>query len=635
MRICVLFVFSWLLFVSVGHAQNNFKIDMPRVIVQGIPVNLSIIPLDSLTLKCYDGKVVQVGLDGEIYSPILSQGKATIEYTFIHKSDIVVNQQSTVTVNPIPLWMSVLPPLVAILMALIFKEVFSALFTGLLVGTFIMARYQGASLFIALFNGVFTIVDHYVLSSLKDPGHISIIVFSLLIGGMVSVITVNGGMKGIVDKLSRYAASRRSGQMVTWILGIAIFFDDYANTLVVGNTMRPITDKLNISREKLAYLVDSTAAPVASIAFVTTWIGAELSYIQDGINVIGLQMSPYEVFFQSLSYAFYPIFTLAFIFILVMKKRDFGPMYLAEIVAAKGGVSGNSDASMSNQLNECVISENVKPRWYNAAIPVGVVIFGTLAGLWVTGSENVAWRDDYSWATNVSNVIGQADSYRALLWSSIGAVLTAVLLSLIQKLLSLKETMDSMVNGFRTMLTAIVILTLAWSIALVTKHMHTADFISQLITEVNLSPVWVPAITFVLAAMVAFSTGSSWGTMAILYPLVLPGAWLICTQTGLTGQETSAIFYNVVSTVLAGSVLGDHCSPISDTTILSSLASSCNHIEHVRTQLPYALTVGIVSVLVGTLPAAIGISSWILFPLGIFILYLIISFWGKKMPYGH
>ncbi len=181
------------------------------------------------------------------------------------------------------------------------------------------------------------------------------------------------------------------------------------------------------------------------------------------------------------------------------------------------------------------------------------------------------------------------------------------------------------------MLTAVLILILAWSVALITEHMHTATFISNSMLEMSLSPYFVPAITFILAALVSFSTGSSWGTMAILYPLILPATWLITQDYGLDYDNSMLIFYNVVACVLTGSVLGDHCSPISDTTILSSLASSCNHIEHVRTQLPYALTVGTVAILVGTLPAAYGISSFILFPAGLLILFVAVLFLGKKV----
>jgi Na+/H+ antiporter NhaC len=448
----------------------------------------------------------------------------------------------------------------------------------------------------------------------------------MMIGAMVTLISHNGGMRGVVNILARYAKSPRSGQFVTWMLGMAIFFDDYANTLVVGNTMRPVTDRLNISREKLSYIVDSTAAPVAAIAFVTTWIGAELSYIQDGISVIGLNESAYDIFLNSLQFSFYPVLALLFILILVQSNRDFGPMLTAERNARKK----ISVTNHPNVVDESLEKTEGKERWYNAAIPVIVIVIGTIAGLISTGLQNVGCDESIGFLKNLSSVIGQADSYKALLWSSLAGVVVAITLTLSQRLLTLKGSMDSLVKGFKTMLTAVLILVLAWSIALITKYMHTADFVSRILITINMAPYLVPSFTFLLGAFVAFSTGSSWGTMAILYPLVLPSSWLLSQQYGLDYDQSMNIFYNVVSTVLAGSVLGDHCSPISDTTILSSLASSCNHIEHVRTQLPYALTVGVVAVLFGTLPAAYGVPTYILFPLSLLVLYLIVRFFGKK-----
>ena len=229
----------------------------------------------------------------------------------------------------------------------------------------------------------------------------------------------------------------------------------------------------------------------------------------------------------------------------------------------------------------------------------------------------------------LSETIGSSDSYISLLWASLASLFAALILTLSQRLLSLKDTVESIIQGFKTMLPAIMILTLAWAVALLTEHLHTADFISGLLMDASISPYLIPVITFVVAALVSFSTGSSWGTMAILYPLILPAGWLLAEKSGLNYETTLSIFHNVAAAVLTGSVLGDHCSPISDTTILSSLASSCPHIEHVRTQLPYALTTGAVAIFLGTLPASYGISSWILFPIGILVLYLIVKFLGK------
>ncbi len=616
--------------------QGDFDVSFPSIIVQRVNLQIEIVPTDAVKELIESSGIPEILIKGSIAKAELKDGVIHIPYRFIKKETTHIqigDFDFSKTTSPIPLWMSILPPLIAILMALIIKEVFSALFVGILFGTSLIAYYQGNNIFVAIFEGLFTFIDHYIVETLSDHEHLSIIIFSLLIGGMVNIITKNGGMKGVVNILSKYANSPRSGQLVTWIMGIAIFFDDYANTLVVGNTMRPVTDRLKVSREKLAYIVDSTAAPVASIAFITTWIGAEISYIQNGINTLNLDESAYNVFLNSLAYSFYPIFTLIFILILVYRRVDYGPMLKAERRARSMGViKAKDDEGFSNNLNDLEISDKIKPRWYNAVIPVLVIILGTFAGLIFTGWDDAIWNNaGISFSKKLSTIIGNADSFKALLWSSSGSVLVAFALTLGQRIMSLKNTIESLVNGFRTMLTAIIILTLAWSIAMVTENLHTADFISQGMLSMSISPYLVPTITFILAALIAFSTGSSWGTMAILYPLLLPASWLISSEFGLSYDMSMSIFYNVVSAVLAGSVLGDHCSPISDTTILSSLASNCNHIEHVRTQLPYALTVGTVAILLGTLPAAYGISSWILFPTGILTLYIIIRIFGKKV----
>ena len=521
-----------------------------------------------------------------------------------------------------PLWMSVLPPLVAIVMALLIKEVISSLFVGILTGTFLMAYYGGASPASALGGGLLRVVDTYVVGSLFDKDHVTIIVFTLLIGGMVRIITANGGMQGVVNWLSRRAKGPRSGQLMTFLMDLCIFFDDYSNTLVVGNTMRPIADKLKVSREKLAYIVDSTSAPVVAVAFVTTWIGAELSYIQDGINIIGLDMSSYSVFFNSLAYSFYPFLTLGFVLMVILSRRDFGPMLKAERKA---------------RLAEGMILENVETTAQSAyiidaLIPLLVLIFGTIGGLVFTGYDASVWTNpNVGFFSKLSATIGEANSYQALLWASLLSLLTAIVMTLLRGSLAFAKVMEEMIEGFKTMFNAVLILTMAWSIALVTKDMHTAEFVSQLLLQWSLSPVWVPALTFLLAALIGFSTGTSWGTMAILYPLILPASWLLCQEQGMSIDATMPLFYNVVASVLAGAVMGDHCSPISDTTIMSSLASSCSHLQHVRTQMPYALTVGGVAVLLGVLPTALGLPSWVAFLMGFVVLWLIVRLVGKKV----
>jgi Na+/H+ antiporter NhaC len=619
---------------SYADDSDNFSVEYPSIVVTKINSSIKINPSTTLfhqiktdSLKLYINNVET--------KYTIEDSHLEFEYQFDKKETVEVrigNKKQTETITPIPLWLSILPPLVAIVMALLFKEVLSALFIGLFTGTLIIYSYKGASIFLAFFQAIFAISDTYIINSINDSGHISIIVFSMLIGAMVTLISKNGGMQGIVNILSRYANTARSGQFVTWLLGVLIFFDDYANTLVVGNTMRPVTDKLKVSREKLAYIVDSTAAPVASVAMITTWIGIELSYIQSATVQIGVTESPYSIFLNSLPSRFYPFFMLAFMLILIYKGRDFGPMLKAEKEARNSETEANKIVDNKNTENDLEMAAHITPKWYNAVIPILIVILGTLAGLIYTGWDADVWANDsLGFSKKLSHVIGASDSYLALLWSSLSAVLAAVFLTIVQNILTLHEVSDSLLKGFKTMLTAILILILAWALADITKDLHTADFISNALISINVAPQILPALTFILSALIAFSTGSSWGTMAILYPLILPASWYLSHSVGMSDEESMNIFYIVVSAILAGSVLGDHCSPISDTTILSSLASSCNHIEHVRTQLPYALSVGAVSIFAGLIPAAYGVPFWIIFPAGLLSLYLIIHFFGKKV----
>jgi Na+/H+ antiporter NhaC len=524
--------------------------------------------------------------------------------------------------GPMPMWMSILPPLIAIVMALTLKEVISALFMGVLSGAFLMALYSGHGPAEALGGGLLRVADTYIVGSLNDFDHIQIIVFTLLIGGMVRIVSANGGMRGIVNWLLRRAKGPRSGQLITFLMDLCIFFDDYSNTLMVGNTMRPVADKLKVSREKLAYIVDSTSAPVVAVAFVTTWIGAELSYIQDGLNVIGLDVSAYSVFFRSLRYSFYPFLTLGFVLMIILSGRDYGPMLKAErkarMIVAAEDENAEGEAKPAHSID--------------ALIPLLVLVFGTIIGLIFTGYDAAVWHDgNMYFFSKLSATIGEANSYIALLWASLLSLLASIVVTLLRGSLSFAKLMEEMVEGFKVMFNAVLILTMAWSIALVTKDMHTAEFVSQLLLQWSISPVLVPVMTFLLASLIGFSTGTSWGTMAILYPLILPASWMLCQDQGLSVDASLLLFYNVVASVMAGAVMGDHCSPISDTTIMSSLASQCNHMQHVSTQMPYALTVGGVALLIGVLPTALGLPSWVAFLAGYGALYLIIRLVGKKV----
>ncbi len=512
-------------------------------------------------------------------------------------------------------WISILPPLMAIVIALVFRQVLFALFIGIWAGAFLV---NGASLS-SFFGGFFTSLSDFIVPGLNADGRMSVIVFTIFIGGMVGIITDNGGTRGVIRSITRFVRTKVQGQLVTALMGFIVFFDDYANTMVVGNTMRPLTDKLRISRAKLAYLVDATAAPVATVALVSTWIGAMVGFISNGeTGMTGFTESAYSVFLNSLPYNFYAFFTILFVILIAWSGRDFGPMLKSRINLYKAKHDPSFDKyNLWRDKIEADEEEKKESHWSNAVIPILVLVLGTVAGLFYTGSGD-----------SIAAIIETADSYKALLWGSISSVTVAIIISLWKDLLNVEESLKSMMNGMHIMFDGTLVLVLAWALSDVTGALGTADFLVSVFGD-SLNPFWMPALVLVLSALTAFATGSSWSTMGILMPLVLPLAWKLGASNGLDTDLTLELIYASVSAVLAGSVWGDHCSPISDTTILSSIATQCDHVEHVNTQLPYAMVVGVLSTLgmIGIL--VLGLPWWLIYPIGIALIVGIIFKFGK------
>lgn len=569
-------------------------------------------------------------------------------------------QDGGLRIQHIPLWWSIVPPLFAILLALLFRQVLVALFMGILAGSWIASGMPLAPY--DILKSFFSVIDHYIIGALNSSSHLSVIAFSIMIGGVVAIISRNGGMAGVVRKLSPLAKGPKSTQFVAWLLGVAIFFDDYANSLIVGNTIRPLTDRYRISREKLAYIVDSTAAPISAIAFITTWIGAELNYISDAMPLLtGLENPPsaYAMFLNSLSYSFYSFFTLVFILIIIYTGRDYGAMFKAEVRARTTGrvfeVEGSSDEDEDMEALDPI--EGAPHRAINGLLPILVVVLGTLMGLIDTGMQacydelagmavgiqHNGWGEVWSYMQHLDPsgeagivrklgiLIGNSDSYAALLWASISAIGVAVVMTVSQRIMNLEDSIKTVEGGFKSMVPTLLILILAWSLATTTEELSTAEFLTYTLGD-SISPYMVPVIVFILAALIAFSTGSSWSTMAILYPIAIPMCWSISQNAGLPMETSMELLYNVIAVVLAASVLGDHCSPISDTTILSSMASSCNHIDHVKTQMPYALTVGAVSILMTYVSTAFGTPFIVNFIVGVGMMFGAVLLLGKPVP---
>ena len=609
-------------------ADAAFTIDAPGVMLHGRAVTVRVEPGD-LALDTTSIYRIQAGdaepvlltpvSDGTLVAEELeAAGFGSTRIQVLRNAEVIGATETVV----IPGWISVLPPVLAIAIALIFKQVIPALFFGIWMGAFAALGMDLS----ALWRGFLQAFQIYVLEALANPDHAAIILFSLMIGGMVGIISRNGGMQGVVAYIVKWANSARDGQVATALLGIAIFFDDYANTLVVGNTMRSVTDKLRISREKLAYLVDSTAAPVACLAFVTTWIGYEVGLIGTAVaGLPGYDESAYSIFLNSILYSFYPILAIFFVFAIATTPKEFGPMLRAEQRARRTGQVLSPGAKVDEAAadnDDMDAKAGIPYRAVNAIVPVVVLVGSVLGGLYVTG-EGDSLRD----------IIGSADPYSSLMWGSLLGVAAAVVLTGVQRLLSVDETVNAWYGGVKSMLYAMIILVLAWGLSAITDVLHTADYLVSILGE-SLPPGIIPAIVFVIAAATAFATGTSWGTMGILMPLVVPLAWAVLQLNGMATPENYFIIYSSVSCVLAGAVWGDHCSPISDTTILSSMASGCDHIDHVRTQLPYALLVGAVAVLLGTIPTGFGFPWWLSLLIGAAVLYFSLRVFGKEIEAG-
>lgn len=509
------------------------------------------------------------------------------------------------------------PPVLAIAMAIFFRQVLPALFGGIWLGAWLIG---GATLGGIATSFLDTFSTH-VIGAVADADHASILSFTFMIGGMIGIITRNGGLDGVVALLSKWASNNRRVQLATSGLGLSIFFDDYANIMLIGNTMRPLTDRMKVSREKLAYLCDSTSAPIATIAIISTWVGYQVSLIGAATEgVVGVE-APYLIFINSIVYSFYPILTILFVFMIAATGRDFGPMLKAEQKAFNGPSEPPEPLTSPAQKPFKVAAPEDEPgrppRAINAILPIISLIAGVLGGLFITGEGDT-----------LADIIGSANAFTALNWGSLIGVTVAIVITLAQRLAPLDDVVAAWVAGAEKMFMPLVILVLAWSIAAVTKELGAADYLVGLLSEDTPAAI-IPSAVFLIAFATAFATGTSWGVMAILMPLAIPLVLSLITVGGVVDPAQMTILYSTVACVLAGAVWGDHCSPIADTTIMSSMAAGCDHIDHVRTQAPYSILVGLVALVTGVVPSALGVPWWVCLVAGGIILSLVLRKFGR------
>ncbi|MFI3210486.1 MAG: Na+/H+ antiporter NhaC family protein [Peptostreptococcaceae bacterium] len=515
---------------------------------------------------------------------------------------------------------TLIPPVVAIFLAFLTKNVVVSLFLGIYAGCILLTGSP--------FTAFLDVIDRGVWA-LADPWNAGIILQVLSIGGVIHLVSKMGGSKAIAETLATKAKTARSTQLTTWFMGLLVFFDDYANALIVGPIMRPIADKMKISRERLAFVIDATAAPIAGLAIISTWVGLEVGLINDGLSSIGIDADAFGVFIETIPYRFYNILILAFIVISTVLMKDFGPMRDAQIRA----INNKEGLSRSNLVeSDLEPKEGVKLSVWNAIIPIGTLIISALFAFYysgysyIMGSEDLALIQLFETSPMSFNAIKEAfsasDASVALLQSSILASIVAIIMGVSKKIFTVSEAIETWCDGMKSLIITGVILVLAWSLSSVIKELGTAKYIITLLSG-NVAPFLLPSIIFILGSIISFSTGTAYGTMGILMPLAIPLSHAINPEMGYITVSISA--------VLTGAIFGDHCSPISDTTILSSMGAGCNHIDHVKTQMPYALFTAAIAILFGYIPAGLGLPIYLIMPVALFIVFIGIQVLGKRV----
>lgn len=518
-------------------------------------------------------------------------------------------------------WLSILPPLIAIVLAFVTKQVLLSLFLGIFIGATMLNGWNP-------FFGFLRSLDEFIVGSLADSWNAAIIIFLLTIGGMVGIVNKMGGTTAIAEALSKKIKNPKTAQLFTWLLGVLVFFDDYANTLIVGPTMRPLTDKMNVSKEKLSYIIDSTSAPVVGIALISTWVGYEIGVIRNVYQTLGIEANYYQVFLKTIPYNYYCVFSVLFVLLLIFYQRDYGPMYQAEKRARLTGKVLADDAKpmSSDEITKMEIKKGMKLKASNAIVPILTLVLVAFVGLWYNGYLALEGGVDPFTAEGMRACFGEADSSIVLLWASFASSVVAIIMALVQKILDMNEVFDAWVDGAKSMSMACMILVLAWSLGSVTKSVGTANYLVGVVSD-KVPYGILPIIVFIISGIISFATGTAWGTMAIVIPLAVPLAEGFILNSG----ADPSLLVITLGTVMSGAIFGDHCSPISDTTIMSSMSSGADHLHHVKTQMSYALSVGIVSGICYLIAGFTGVNQWLILLIGLAILVGMIHFLGKSV----
>jgi len=516
-----------------------------------------------------------------------------------------------------------LPPILAIALSIATGEVVPALFAGIWVGALMISSYNPLEATVKL-------IDWYIYNA-TDSWNAAILLYDFVLGAFMGLLYASGSVYSFAQALSSRIRSARGAGLAASLLGVAVFFDDYGNTVIVGNSIRPLADRLRVSRELLSYIVDSTAAPIAGIALVSSWIGYEVSLIKDSIDTLNQQFESglitaaptyeaYVMWLNAVPYHFYSILAIILVFIVVLTRRHYGPMLRAEYRSVTEGKVLRDGATPLMPTEELFGTEPKASKRVSGwlfGIAMITLVITTLISLWATGAEDI----HKFWETPFNEALMNADTAKALLWAGMATYFITFAWLLLGRAMSFKEVMRYTIRGMYLMVLPNAILLHAWCIKSATDAVGTADYVIHGAVVVGLSALLVPLIIYLVSMFISFTTGTSWGTFGVMMPIAVPMAWqLAILQYPDNVGMAYLITFASIGAVFGGGIFGDHCSPISDTTIMSSMFSAADHIDHVSTQLPYAVLAGFTSVVLYTLFALGVLSPSILLPVGLILL---------------
>ncbi|WP_336035762.1 Na+/H+ antiporter NhaC family protein [Halobacterium yunchengense] len=485
---------------------------------------------------------------------------------------------------------SLAPALLAIALTLWSRQVLLSLFAGIWIGATVLVGWNPIA-------GAAKSLDLLAVQ-VTEPFNVRLLLFTFLIGAMLGMVFLSGGMNALANRITRRVKTRKQAELGTGVLGMLIFVDSYASTMITGSVMRPITDRYDISREKLAYILDSTTAPTASVAVVSTWLGFEVGLIRTQLQNAGAGVDPFVLFLQSIPFRFYSLLAMALVFVVVLGDLDFGPMKEAERRAREEGKLVRDDATplIETQEDDIDTPDHVEGEWWYFAAPILVMVGMTGFSLLYSGG--------FFGGRGVVDALSEANTANAILWAAFASAATILAILVGHARVELEDVSDSIFEGFKMVMFPVAVLSMAWTIGAVSQQLGVGPYVVS-ITEGLVTPELLPAVIFVSAALISFAIGTSWGTMSIIFPVAVP----LAVEIG--GPLPAA-----VGAILTGSLFGDHCSPISDTTVLSSMFAASDHVDHVNTQIPYAVLAGSVATLL-FLAAGYGTPVWAALAVGV------------------